>query len=123
MTRLVKLFPYVLVLISIVLLGWGVLGLLEYILPTAAFGLQNANFPDGLQFLHFASILVTGAIFVGGYLARWSHTPFATVTMYAVLATICFIETVDFQAFGGGPLRFIPMVAEYITYIGLSAYL
>lgn len=123
MSQIGKLFPYVLVLISVVLTGWGALGLLEYFFSAASLGLQNANFPDGLQFLHFAAILATGAIFLGGYVMRWRHTPFATVVMYAVLATLCFIETVDFQAFGRGPTRFIPMVMEYVAYIGLSAYL
>ena len=123
MSQVAKLLPNLLVLISAVLIGWGALGLLEYFFPAVALGLQNAKFPAGLQFLHFASILATGVIFVGGYVTRWRHTPFVTVVMYAVLATICFIETVDFQAFGGGPTRFIPMVAEYIAYIGLSTYL
>lgn len=86
-------------------------------------GLQNANFPGGTQFLHFASILVTGVIFLGGYFARWNITPFATVTMYAVLAAICFIETVDFGAFGGGQTRFILMAIEYVTYVGISIFL
>lgn len=79
--------------------------------------------PAGTQFLHFAALLLTGTIFLGGYLMRWRHTPWATVVMYAVLATICFIETVDSHAFGGGPTRFIPMAIEYVTYFGLSAYL
>jgi hypothetical protein len=74
-------------------------------------------------FLHFLSILVTGAVFIVGYLARWRHTPFAIVVMYAVLATLCFVETVDFEAFGGGATRFIPMTIEYIAYIGFSTYL
>lgn len=123
MNQLANLFSYVLVVIHLVLAGWGVLGLVEYFVPAASFGLQDKNFPPGTQFLHFASILVTGVIFLWGYLARWGNTPFATITMYAVLATICFIETVDFGAFGGGPTRFIPMSIEYVTYIGISIFL
>lgn len=122
-SQVVNSLPYLLLLISAVLIGWGVLGLLEYFFPSVVLGLQNENFPAGLQFLHFFSILVTGAIFIVGYFTRWRHTPFATVVMYAVLATLCFIETVDFEAFGGGPTRFIPMVIEYIAYLGFSAYL
>ncbi|HJK91324.1 MAG TPA: hypothetical protein RMH85_07415 [Polyangiaceae bacterium LLY-WYZ-15_(1-7)] len=123
MSHAAKPFSYVLVLIHAVLIGWGVLGLVEYAYPAASLGLQNASFPPALQFLHFASVLVTGAVFLGGYLTRWRSTPFATVTMYAVLATICFIETVDFGAFGGGWTRFIPMTLEYVTYLGISAFL
>ena len=123
MSQAAKLFPYVLVLLHAVLVGWGVLGLVEYFVPAATLGLQDTNFPAGTQFLHFASILVTGTLFLAGYFTRWQHTPTVTVTMYAVLATICFIETVDFNAFGGGQARFIPMGLEYVTYIGLSIYL
>jgi len=123
MRRVATAFPYLLLTISAVLLCWGFLGLIEYFFPAVALGLQNGKFPAGLQFLHFFSILVTGVIFLAGYYSRWRHTPMATVVMYAVLATICFIETVDFEAFGGGQTRFIPMVLEYIAYIGFAAYL
>lgn len=119
-----KLFVQVLLVIHAVLTAWGVLGLIEYFFPAAAFGLQDANFPAGThQFIHFASILVTGIVFLGGYFTRWHAMPYATITMYAVLATICFIETLDFGAFGGGPTRFIPMGVEYVTYVGISMFL
>jgi len=123
MNHVARHFPHLLVLLKAVLVGWGVLGLIEYIAPAASLGLQNANFPAGTQFLHFAAILATGAIFIGGYFGRWRHTPFATVVMYAVLATLCFIETVDFGAWGAGPTRFIFIAVEYAMYVGLSVYL
>lgn len=123
MSQAARIFSHVLVVIHAILTGWGVLGLVEYFSPAVSLGLQHANFPAGTQLLHFVSILVTGVIFLGGYFARWSTTPFATVTMYAVLATLCFIETVDFGAFGGGPTRFIPMSIEYVTYVGISIFL
>jgi hypothetical protein len=86
MTVVSRLMPVLLLAISAVLFLWGVAGLVEYVLPPIGFGLQNEAFPPGLQFLHFLSILVTGAVFIVGYLARWRHTPFAIVVMYAVLA-------------------------------------
>jgi uncharacterized SAM-binding protein YcdF (DUF218 family) len=67
--------------------------------------------------------LLVGSIFVVGFLLRWRHTPFATITVYATLATLCFIETVDFGAFGGGPGRYVIMAAEYAVYVILSIYL
>ncbi|MEM9862419.1 MAG: hypothetical protein AAF938_12425 [Myxococcota bacterium] len=76
-----------------------------------------------MQFLHFLALFTTGTIFSVGYWLRWFPTPFATIVMYAVLATLCFIETVDFDAFGSGPTRFIPMAVEYAAYVALSAYL
>lgn len=116
-------FQYVLVFVMVLLAGWGVLGLLEYFFPTIELGLQNAQFPPGLQFIHFVAILLTGSIFLVGYFTKWPATPFATVVMFAVLATICFIETVDFQAFGGPPASYAIMGVEYVTYIGLSVYM
>ena len=118
-----RLFQYLLVLVSAGLCLWGVLGLIEYASPNMAFGLQNSSFPDGLQFLHFFSILVTGFIFVVGFLTRWPPTPYVTITMYAVLATLCFVETVDFGAFGGGTLGISIMSAEFALYIVLATFL
>ena len=123
MNHVAKPFPYLLILLHAVLLGWGLLGLVEYVVPAASLGLQNARFPAGTQFLHFAAIILTGGIFLGGYVGRWRHTPFATVVMYAVLATLCFVETVDFGAFGGGASRFVIMSVEYVLYVVLAVYL
>ncbi|MEM1128055.1 MAG: hypothetical protein AAGI71_15520 [Bacteroidota bacterium] len=116
-------FPYVLLAVSAFLLVWGLLGLVEYFAPSVALGLQDPGFPPGTQFLHWLLLVLTGTIFVVGFLLRWTHTPFATITMYATLATLCFVETVDFGAFGGGPERFFIMGAEYVTYVVLSVYL
>lgn len=118
-----RILPRALLVVSTGLLCWGVLGLLEYVYPALGLGLQNENFPGGLQFLHFLAIALTGTIFVFGYLGRWPHTPHATITMYAVLATLCFVETVDFGAFGGGATGVGIMLAEFALYIGLSTYL
>ncbi|MEQ8264585.1 hypothetical protein [Pseudohaliea sp.] len=115
--------PYALVLLKAVLLAWGLLGLVEYLVPSAAFGLQNANFPPGTQLFHWVLILLTGLVFLLGFAKRWKYTPFATITMYATLATLCFVETVDFRAFGDGAERYIVMSAEYLLYLALSAYL
>jgi hypothetical protein len=118
-----KNFIYVLLTVKGMLLFWGVLGFVEYFVPTAKFGLQDSNFPAGVQFLHWLLISSTGIIFIFGYLKRWRHTVFVTITLYATLATLCFVETVDFNAFGGGDRRFFIMAVEYMLYIILSTYL
>ena len=123
MNALVKFLPKALLVFSAGLLCWGLLGLLEYVFPTLGLGLQNSKFPKGLQFLHFFAIMLTGAIFVFGYLKPWPHTPYATITMYAVLATLCFVETVDFGAFGGGTTGVLIMLVEFLLYIVISTYL
>ncbi|MEO1104537.1 MAG: hypothetical protein AAFW98_12520, partial [Pseudomonadota bacterium] len=66
--------------VSFGLLSWGLLGLLEYVFPASNLGLQDSNFPAGLQFIHFFALVLTGSTFVFGYLKRWPHTPHATIT-------------------------------------------
>lgn len=114
---------YVIFVVKCLLFIWGLLGLIEYFVPSVSFGLQEVNFPAGVQLLHWLLLLLTGSIFIAGFLLRWRCTPFVTVIMYATLATLCFVETIDFNAFGGGPERFFIMAAEYLLYVLLSAYL
>ncbi|MEM6743301.1 MAG: hypothetical protein AAF676_06145 [Pseudomonadota bacterium] len=123
MTTLDRVLPQALLAVSCGLLLWGLLGLAEYVAPSLGFGLQDEAFPDGLQFLHFFAIAVTGAVFGVGYLARWPATRHATITMYAVLAAICFVETIDFGAFGGGAMAVMIMLGEFVLYAALSTYL
>ncbi len=118
-----KRFIYVLLVLKGMMVVWGVLGFTEYFIPSTEYGLQDPNFPAGVQFLHWLLISLTGTIFVLGFLKRWRCTPFVTIMMYATLATLCFVETVDFDAFGGGERRFFIMFVEYILYIALSTYL
>ncbi|MCL1627251.1 MULTISPECIES: hypothetical protein [Roseinatronobacter] len=123
MTALDRVLPGLLLVISGLLMGWGILGLLEYVVPVISIGLQNSQFPAGLQFAHFFAILLTGAVFLFGYLAKWPPTRHATITMYAVLATLCFVEVTDFGAFGGGTTGVLIMLVEFSTYIALSVYM
>ncbi|MEM1262490.1 MAG: hypothetical protein AAGH76_08840 [Pseudomonadota bacterium] len=116
-------FLFVFFAVKGLLVAWGLLGLVEYFVPAVNVGLQDDNFPRGVQFLHWVLVLLTGSIFLVGFYWRWRFTPFATITMYATLATLCFVETVDFDAFGGGTARFFIMGAEYLLYIVLSTYL
>lgn len=123
MDTLDRFVPKLLLAVSAGLLCWGLLGLLEYVFPILSLGLQNESFPNGLQFLHFFALVLTGAIYVFGYINQWPQTPHATITMYAVLATLCFIETIDFGAFGGGSAGVVIMLMEFVLYVGISTYL
>ncbi|GAB5412638.1 MAG: hypothetical protein Cons2KO_02410 [Congregibacter sp.] len=118
-----RYFIFVLLAIKCVLILWGLSGFVEYYVPSVEFGLQDSNFPQGVQFLHWLLIVLTGSVFVVGYMRRWKHTAFVSITLYATLATLCFVETVDFEAFGGGTKRFFIMALEYASYIGLATYL
>jgi len=121
--KLIQNHIYYLFIVKIALLVWGLLGFVEYFFPTISFGLQEPNFPAGTQFLHWFLITLTGSTFVYGFLRRWKYTPFVTITMYVALATMCFIQTVDFHAFGGGATRFFIMSAEFVLYFLLTIYL
>ncbi|MDN2565041.1 hypothetical protein N1F89_02305 [Aquibium sp. A9E412] len=123
MSALDRLIPKILLALSAFLLIWGILGLFEYLFPALSLGLQNSSFPAGLQFAHFFAIMLTGAFFVFGYIKKWPHTPYVTITMYAVLATLCFVEVIDFGAFGGGTKGVLTMLLEYSVYVGLSIYM
>lgn len=71
------------------------------------------HFPPGTRLRHWILILLTGLVFLLGFATRWQCTPFATITMYATLATLCFVETVDFRAFGDGMKTRLPSGAWY----------
>lgn len=113
-------FSYLILASSIFLALWGSLGLIEYLFGVSFIPLQNTAFPRGVQLLHWIGITATGWIYIAGYFARWSLTPFAMVVAYAVLATLCFIETIDFLTNRG---RYLAMALEYAAYIGISFFL
>lgn len=106
---------------ALLMLAWGVLGFVEFFtgyywpLP-----LQNNNFPQGTQFLHWLLISACGAIYLGGYTLRWRHTPFAMTVVFAMLAAMCFIQTVDFMT---RPDRYVAYAIECSLYILLARFL
>ena len=55
-----------------------------------------------------------------GYFTKWKNTPFAIVIIYAMLATLCAVETFDFMS---NPGRFGSFIRECIAYVGISIYL
>lgn len=118
-----RVFPYILLAVKVALIIWGAMGMWEYLDPSVAFGLQNPDFPAGVQLIHWKLLLLTGGIFCAGFILRWRHTPYATIIMYATLATLCFIETVDFNAFGGGATGRAIMFGEFLLYLMLATYL
>ena len=121
MKYLSLIFSYLLLLGALVMLVWGVLGFLEYLFGFAPFlPLQNPTFPKGTQLLHWLLITSSGAIYLAGYFARWRYTPFAMVVIYAMLATLCAVETFDFMQ---NPGRYGSFVRECIMYVIISIYL
>lgn len=121
MRHLSTLFSYVVLVAAGVMFGWGALGLLEYCFQIAPLmPLQNANFPAGTQLIHWILILGSGGVYLAGYATRWRHTPFAMAIVFAMLATLCAIETFDFMT---RPDRYSAFTREVIYYVLIAAYL
>ncbi len=116
--RLSQGFSYLIILASTIMLGWGLLGFLEYFTGLAPLmPLQNSTFPVGMQTLHWILITASGATFLAGYFMRWSFTPIAMLVMFTALATMCAVQTFDMLE---TPDRYRNFVQECINYIVIS---
>lgn len=119
--RVSQVFSYLIVLASAVMLGWGLLGFLEYFTGWAPLiPLQNPTFPVGMQTLHWILITASGATFLLGYFLRWSYTPFAMLVIFTALATMCSVQTFDMLE---SPDRYRNFVQECVNYVVISVYL
>lgn len=120
-TQVSQAFSYLFLLYSVFMLLWGVLGFAEYFVGSPMIvPLQNPNFPAGTQLLHWLLISACGLSYVIGYSLRWRYTPFAMAIIFAMLASMCFIQTFDFMT---RPDRYIAFAIECFMYIALSRYL
>ena len=118
--RLSHGFSYLIILASTIMLGWGLLGFLEYFTGLAPLmPLQNSTFPVGMQTLHWILITASGATYLAGYFLRWSFTPIAMLVMFTALATMCAVQTFDMLE---TPDRYRNFVQECINYIVISVY-
>ena len=103
------------------MLGWGLLGFVEYFSGLAPLmPLQNATFPLGMQTLHWILITASGATFLVGYFLRWSFTPIAMLAMFSALTTMCAVQTFDMLESSD---RYRNFAQEFINYILISVYL
>lgn len=108
-----------LLLIHTCLFVWAIVGFAEWFLPSVPWrAVSNPDFPRWVLFIHWSAILAGGAIFLIGYMTRWPHTPTAMAVAYGMMAVVCAIETFGFMT---NPNKYIAMLAEYITYAGLTA--
>ncbi|MBO9433747.1 hypothetical protein J7394_05990 [Ruegeria sp. R13_0] len=121
MDRISQGFELLIVLASFIMLGWGLLGFLEYFTGLAPLmPLQNATFPVGMQTLNWIVITASGVTFLVGYFFRWNFTPIAMLVMFTALATMCAVQTFDML---DSPDRYRNFVQECINYIIISIYL
>lgn len=121
MEKVSVVFSYLILLAAAVMFAWGSLGFIEYFFAVAPLRpLQNPTFPKGTQFVHWLLIFSSGSIYLVGYFTRWKNTPFAMAIVYAMLATLCAVETLDFMT---NPGRYGDFIRECIAYVGISIYL
>ncbi len=114
-------FEYLIVLASVIMLGWGILGFLEYYTGLAPLvPLQNVTFLPGMQALHWILITASGAAFLVGYVLRCRFTPIAMLVMFTALATMCAVQTFDMLE---NPDRYRNFAQECVNYIMSSIYL
>lgn len=119
--RLSQAFSYLIILAATIMLGWGILGFLEYFTGLAPLRpLQNPTFPNGTQFVHWLLITLSGGTFLIGYVSRWSFTPIAMLVLFASLATLCAVQTFDFME---NPSRYFDYARECTYYLIMSVYL
>ena len=105
---------------AVAMLIWGIFGFFEYFFNFSIIPLQNPDFLKGTQFLHWLLITASGVIFLFGFIAKWPYTPTAMLVIYAMLATMCFIQTFDMMT---SPNRYIAYTIEIILYIVISVFL
>ena len=121
MKLLSKLYMSLLLIATIGMLVWGLAGFFEYYTGITPFiALQNPAYPNGVQFVHWLLITLTGSTFLIGYFAKWKWTPFAMILLFSNLAVLCTIETFDFMS---EQWSFSAYAIEMVSYIVHSAFL
>ena len=119
--KISRLYSYLLVLSAIGMTCWGVAGFLEYFFGLVLLiPLQNPNFPEGTQFIHWFLITLSGTVFLFGYFKKWRYTPEAKLVIYSCLATMCFIQTFDFMTRED---RYVSYAIEVTNYIVATTFL
>jgi hypothetical protein len=116
-----KIYLTLLVLWAIVLIVWGLAGFFEYFTGvTPIIKLQNKAYPNGVQFVHWLLISLTGITFLLGYFIHWKPTPMAMLVLFSNLALLCTIETVDFMSEQWSIKAYL---TELTFYIGTALFL
>lgn len=114
-------FVVILFVLHIFLMGWGLVGFAEWLLPKVPWTpISNPNFPSWVLFLHWMAIFSGGSIFITGYVLRWHYTVTGMVFAYGLMASMCAIETFGYMT---SQSKYWAMIAEYITYLAILIFL
>lgn len=118
---LTGLIVVVLLGVHALLIGIGVAGLFEWFVvdpPWTRF--SNPELPRWMLLLQWLLMLGAGMLFVAGYLARWRWLPLAMAGTYAVMATVCAVQTFTMLT---NDNRFTNMAIEYLEYTAILLFL
>lgn len=92
----------------------GIGGLIEWVVedpPWARF--SNPELPRWMLLLQWLLMLGAGVFFIAGYTMRWRPLPWAMAAIYAVMASVCAVQTFIMLT---NEDRFIDMGIEYAEY-------
>lgn len=110
-----------LVLVHVALVVWSVLGLAEMMLPQLPWPkVNNPLFPAWVQLAQWLLVLAVASLFILGLAARWRRTPVAMAVGYALMASLCAVETIGYLTHD---LRFAAMALEYAAYLAILLFL
>jgi hypothetical protein len=116
-----KGFAAMLILVHVALGAWGLVGFLELALPNVPWTrLSNVLFSPPMLVLQWTLVCLAAAVFIAGYLGRWSHTPVAMLCVYATMALVCAYQTFFILT---SATRFHAMAAEYLAYTVILLFL
>lgn len=119
--RVAKVYFILLLVWSVAMLTWGMVGFFEYFTGGIPFiELQNKAYLSGVQFIHWFLISLAGLSFLMGYFNHWKRTPFVLVGLFSNLAVLCTIETFDFMS---GQWSFKAYFLELTFYFATSLFL
>ena len=121
LAKLDRAFAALLVIVHAALGVWALIGFIELVLPDIAWHrLSNPLFSRRMLLLQWSLVAVAAAVFIGGYLSRWRHTPFAMLAIYSAMALTCAYQTFFVLTH---PFRFSAMAIEYVEYAVISLFL
>lgn len=116
-----RVFTAVLLLVHGFLGVWALVGFAEWFSASTPWPrVSNPLFPRDILFIHWTLILAAALVFLGGHALAWQHTPAAMACVYAAMAALCAVQTLQYLE---SDLRFVAMGAEYLAYAGILLFL
>jgi hypothetical protein len=108
---------YILVVIHLFLLTWGIGGFLEMILPKVPWKpFTNPAFPTWVLIIHWGSVVFASVVFLFGYFNHWNKTPQIMLIAYGIMALVCVIETFGYMT---NKTKYLAMGIEYVAYTAI----